>query len=62
MQRQIDKVTIGNLDIALRACDIKLELETIDMIIDIFELLLEKGDDTTLIDIYELKQTWNDKH
>lgn len=58
MEKQIDKVTVDNLDVALRAYDIELSKNILDRLIDVFELLLEKGDDATLVDICELKKNW----
>ena len=41
--KSIDKVTTTNLDLALRLCDIFLSKDTVDIIIDIVELIEEKG-------------------
>lgn len=54
----IDKVTVTNLDIALRMCNIGLSRELIDKIIDLVELIEDKGDDTTIKDICKLQAEW----
>jgi len=56
--RLIDKVTVTNLDIALRMCQIQLSRELIDRIIDLVELIEDKGDDTTIKDICALQAEW----
>ena len=55
----IDKVTIKNLDIALRAVGIQLDINIIDKVIDLVELIENKGDDVTIKDIVSLQQTWS---
>lgn len=54
----IDNVTIQNLDISLRMVGIDLSIITIDKIIDLFELLMIKGDGTTVKDISKLSSEW----
>ncbi len=54
----IDKVTIKNLDIALRMVGIQLDVNIIDKVIDLVELIENKGDDVTIKDIVSLQQTW----
>ena len=56
--RLLDKVTVVNLDIALRICNIHLHKTLIDRIIDLTELIGEKGDDTTIKDICKLQSEW----
>jgi hypothetical protein len=55
----IDKVTTTNLDIVLRMCNIELNKSIIDKVIDIVELIEEKGDGTTIKDVCELQKCWN---
>lgn len=57
--RLIDKVTVTNLDIALRMCNIQLDKTLIDRIIDLVELIEDKGDDTSIKDICELQNEWS---
>lgn len=57
--RLIDKVTVTNLDIALRMCNIQLDKTLIDQIIDLVELIEDKGDDTSIKDICELQNEWS---
>ena len=58
MKKTIDNVTVTNLDLALRMCGICFDHKTIDKIIDLVELLEEKGDHATLKDICKLKSKW----
>jgi hypothetical protein len=58
-KRLIDKVTVTNLDLALRMVGISFDKKTIDKIIDLVELLENKGDDTSIKDIYELQVEWH---
>lgn len=54
----IDNVTTDNLDAALRACGYALDLTLVDRIIDLVELIEEKGDDTSIKDLLALKNEW----
>lgn len=54
----IDKVTTKNLDIALRMVGIQLDVNIIDKVIDLVELIENKGDDVTIKDVVSLQQTW----
>lgn len=54
----IDKVTTRNLDIALRMVGIQSDINIIDKVIDLVELIENKGDDVTIKDIVSLQQTW----
>lgn len=58
VEKSIDKVTTSNLNSALLLCDIRLSMDIVDHIIDIVELLEDKGDQTTLKDITKLKEEW----
>ncbi len=57
-KKPINKVTTTNLDLALRLTGYKLDLDLIDKIIDLVEMLEDKGDDTTLMDIVHLEMQW----
>lgn len=54
----IDKVTVNNLSAALRVCGISLKDELIDKIIDLVELIEDKGDQTSLKDLCDLQVEW----
>jgi len=54
---KIDKVMVDNLDVALRSFGINLSENDLDVIIDVIELIKEKGDDVTLRDLITLKES-----
>jgi len=56
--KAIDKVTVTNLDVALRICGIEIHTSILDRIIDLVELIEEKGDNTTESDVLKLKEQW----
>lgn len=56
--RLIDKVTTTNLDIALRMCGYQLDKTLIDRIIDLVELIEDKGDDASIKDVCKLQAEW----
>ena len=56
--RPIDKVTTDNLDIALRMCQIQIDKSILDRIIDLVELIEEKGDQTSIEDVVKLQTEW----
>jgi len=56
--RLIDKVTTTNLDIALRMVGYQLDMTLIDRIIDLVELIEDKGDDASIEDICKLQSEW----
>lgn len=58
-KRLIDNVTTENLDIALRMCKIQLDKHLIDKIIDLVELIEDKGDETSIQDVCKLQEAWN---
>ena len=60
-KKPIDNVTVDNLDIALRMCYIQVDKLILDRIIDLVELIEEKGDETSISDIYKLKNEWKHK-
>lgn len=57
-EKSINRVTTTNLDLALRMVGITFDRKTIDKIIDLVELIEEKGDDTTIKDVCELQLQW----
>jgi len=57
--KTIDKVTTTNLDLALRMAGIYINPKDIDKIIDIVDLIEEKGDDTSIRDISKLQAEWD---
>lgn len=56
--KPIDKVTTTNLDIALRMCGIELHKTIIDKVIDLVELIEDKGEDVSIKDISKLQAEW----
>lgn len=56
--KPIDKVTTTLLDAALRSCGIQINICLLDKIIDVVELLEDKGDKTTLLDLAKLELDW----
>ena len=57
-RKPIDNVTTDRLDLALRMVGITFDHRTIDKIIDIVELIEEKGGETSIQDIEALKAEW----
>jgi len=55
IKNPIDKVTIDNLDAALKICNIQLDKKVIDIIIDLVELIENKGDKVSIFDIIMIK-------
>lgn len=60
-QKPIDKVTTDLLDISLRMVGEKVDKNLLDKIIDLVELIEEKGDQTSIRDVVALQTEWN-KH
>lgn len=56
--RRIDKVTTDNLSIALRMCGIEIHKALLDKIIDVVEIIEDKGNDTSISDVVELMSEW----
>ena len=54
----IDNVTTERLDAALRLCEIYLDTKMVDHIIDVVELIAEKGGEVTVDDLTSLKMDW----
>lgn len=59
IEKPINKVTTQYLDIALRMCGIQLNIELIDRIIDVVELVEDKGEKVSLEDTCKLIEEWN---
>jgi hypothetical protein len=59
LEQPINKVTTTNLDIALRMCNIEINKKILDKIIDIIELIEEKGDEVKIKDICQLQSGWD---
>jgi len=57
-EKPINKVTTTNLDIALRMCSIEINEIILDKIIDLVELLEDKGNEVTIQDICKLQTAW----
>ena len=57
-KKPIDNVTTKNLDLALRMVGISINVAVIDKIIDLVELIEEKGDHTSIYDICKLEAEW----
>jgi hypothetical protein len=57
--KPIDNVTVERLDMALRMCHIELHKTIIDKIIDLVELIEEKGGETSIEDICKLINEWS---
>ena len=57
--KTIDNVTTVLLELACRIVGIQLSFKEVDLIIDIVELIEEKGGDVTLRDITSLKEIHN---
>lgn len=57
-KKRIDKVTTDRLDIALRMVGVQLNIELVDRIIDLVELIEDKGGNTSLKDVSKLQVEW----
>lgn len=57
--KPIDNVTVSRLDVGLRAIGIQIDRHLLDKIIDIVELIEDKGENTSLDDICKLEDEWN---
>lgn len=54
----IDRVTVKNLGIALRMIGVELDNSLIDKIIDLVELIENKGDGVSIKDTTKLQEEW----
>lgn len=59
--KPIDQVTTEALDAALRQVGIIIDYKTVDKIIDLVELLENKGDKTSIAEIKQLEAEWEKK-
>ena len=57
-EKPIDAVTVTNLGMALRMCDIEINPAILDKVIDVVELIEDKGDQVTIEDICILQRNW----
>ena len=61
-EKPINKVTTQILGVALRMCEIRYESnQYLDKIIDVIELIEEKGDQVSIMDICKLQVEWEPK-
>jgi hypothetical protein len=54
----IDNVTVTYLDQVLKMCGLQIHHDLLDRIIDVVELLEQKGGKVTLDDVTELQEEW----
>ena len=57
-KKRIDKVTTERLDLALRMIGVQLNRELVDKIIDLVELIEDKGGNTSIKDVIKLQAEW----
>ena len=57
-KKPIDKVTIQNLSLALRMVQIEIHPDILDKIIDLVELIEDKGNKINIKDIVKLEHLW----
>jgi len=57
-KKAIDKVTVSRLDMCFKMANIQMPLSLIDKIIDIVELIEDKGGKTSLKDMSKLIDEW----
>ena len=56
-----DNLTTTELHLALRMCGISIDIQTVDKIIDLCELIMDKSDQTTIKDVEDLKLEWQSR-
>jgi hypothetical protein len=61
-KRRIDKVTTDRLDMLFRIVGIDCDIDTVDKIIDLVELIEDKGGNTSLKDVVELQALWENNN
>lgn len=54
----MDRVTLDVLDVTFRIAGIYLDREKVDKIIDLVELVVDKGADASIKDVTQLEQRW----
>ncbi len=57
-EKPIDKVTTDMLDTVLRICNIQIDKNILDRVLDVVELLEDKGKLVSLSDISDMKALW----
>jgi hypothetical protein len=57
-KKPIDKVTVQRLDLALRMVHIEIHTEILDRIIDVVELIEDKGGKVSIKDMVKLRTLW----
>lgn len=57
-EKKIDQVTSKLLDMALRMVGIQIDLDTLGKILDLVELLEDKGELASIMDIVKLQVEW----
>lgn len=57
-KKRIDKVTTERLDLALRMIGVQVNRELVDKIIDLVELIEDKGGNTSIKDVIKLQAEW----
>ena len=58
---RINKVTTDRLDGALRMVGLGLNIDLVDKIIDLVEIIEDKGGNTSLDDVLKLQAEWEGK-
>jgi hypothetical protein len=58
VEKPIDNVTVDRLDMCLRMCGIQIQTGILDKLIDIVELIEDKGGEVSLNDICDLQELW----
>ena len=58
LPKPIDNVTTTNLDMACRAVGMYINKTSLDHIIDLVELIEDKGDEVSIMDITKLQAEW----
>ena len=57
-KKPIDNVTVTLLDMALRMCGIEINPKILDKVIDLVELIEDKGEDVSMKDVCALMASW----
>lgn len=58
-RRPIDNVTTDRLHVALKLVGVDIHTSILDKVIDLVELIEDKGGDASIDDIVSLKENWN---
>ena len=59
IEKPIDNVTVELLDVGLRFIGVNIDKEIIDKIIDLVELIEDKGYETSINDLVILERSWD---